>query len=196
MDRGARLGSPTTSDITESLQFTWFDGSTPLPREELIALWIDVTNAGGAVGFIPPVSFEDVLPLATKTFDRVDAGSDALLVGAHDGGLVGWLVLERDDRAHASHWRTLKRFQVRPSLQGRGMGGRFLAESRRYARDVLGLEFLLLTVRDGTGAGRFYERSGYREVGRIPAALRVAPGDDRDEVTMTLVLGDRPGRDA
>jgi hypothetical protein len=29
---------------------------------------------------------------------------------------------------------------------------------------------------------------GYREVGRLPGALRVAPGDDRDEVLMWLPL--------
>ena len=43
-----------------------------------------------------------------------------------------------------------------------------------------------LTVRGGTGTEAFYTRLGYREVGRLPGALRVAPGDDRDEIIMWL----------
>jgi hypothetical protein len=43
-----------------------------------------------------------------------------------------------------------------------------------------------LTVRGGTGTEAFSTRLGYREVGRLPGALRVAPGDDRDETIMWL----------
>jgi hypothetical protein len=52
----------------------------------------------------------------------------------------------------------------------------------------LGLDGLQVTVRDGHGLDRFYRGLGYREVGRIPGALRVAPGDDRDELFMWLEL--------
>jgi hypothetical protein len=51
-----------------------------------------------------------------------------------------------------------------------------------------GWEFVHLTVRGGTGTEAFYRGLGYREVGRIPAALRVAPGDDRDEISMVRPL--------
>lgn len=33
-----------------------------------------------------------------------------------------------------------------------------------------------------------YAFCGYREVGRVPGAIRVAPGDDRDDVSMLLPL--------
>ncbi|SDT63526.1 hypothetical protein [Jiangella sp. DSM 45060] len=51
-----------------------------------------------------------------------------------------------------------------------------------------GLEFLHLTYRDGMGLDRFYESCGFAEVGRIPGAIRVAPGDDRDSVLMIRKL--------
>ena len=38
------------------------------------------------------------------------------------------------------------------------------------------------------GRGRFYGRCGYKEVGRVPGAIRVAPGDDRDDIYMLLTL--------
>ena len=55
------------------------------------------------------------------------------------------------------------------------------------ARD-LGLEHLQLTVRDGHGTDGFYQRLGYVIVGTHPGAIRVAPGDDRDEIMMIARL--------
>jgi hypothetical protein len=50
----------------------------------------------------------------------------------------------------------------------------------------MGLEQLHLAVRGGTGLEHFYARLGWREIGRWPGALRLAPGDDRDEILMVL----------
>jgi hypothetical protein len=51
-----------------------------------------------------------------------------------------------------------------------------------------GWEFLSLTARGGTGVDAFYRGLGYREVGRLPGAIRVAPGDDRDEILLACRL--------
>ena len=51
-----------------------------------------------------------------------------------------------------------------------------------------GWEFLSLTARGGTGVDAFYRGLGYTEVGRLPGAIRVAPGDDRDEILLTRRL--------
>jgi predicted N-acetyltransferase YhbS len=105
-----------------------------------------------------------------------------------DGGtLAGWLVLQSREHRLTPHWRTLARVQVHPSRQRQGVGGRLLRAAEAAARD-LGLEALHLTVRGGTGAEAFYARHGYVVVGRIPRALRVAAGDDRDEVYMVRML--------
>ena len=53
----------------------------------------------------------------------------------------------------------------------------------------LGLEQLQLTTRDGHHFEAFYERFGYTVVGRHPGAVRVAHGDDRNEVMMVALLG-------
>jgi hypothetical protein len=37
-------------------------------------------------------------------------------------------------------------------------------------------------------------RCGYTEVGRVPGAIRVAPGDDRDDVLMARQLDGSPLR--
>jgi histone acetyltransferase (RNA polymerase elongator complex component) len=76
---------------------------------------------------------------------------------------------------------------VHPDLQGRGYGAALMREAERAAREI-GWDALHLTVRSGLGTERFYAGLGYKEVGRLPGALRVAPGDDRDEIHMWLAL--------
>src|SRR5207248_5970085 len=60
-------------------------------REEIIGLWRDVANAGGAVGFAGQVGFDEVRTLAAAAFAAVDEGHDNLLVGYVDGRPVALL---------------------------------------------------------------------------------------------------------
>jgi hypothetical protein len=50
----------------------------------------------------------------------------------------------------------------------------------------MGLEQLHLAARGCVRLEDFYRRLGWMEIGRWPDALRLAPGDDRDEVLMIL----------
>ena len=158
-------------------------------REELLALWIDVANEGGAVGFAGTRRAGEVGPVADGTFAAVTEGADRLLVGYHDGRAVAPCCCSSHHRfALADHWRTVKRVMVHPDLQGRAVRGG--ADARGGADGApAGLAALHVTVRDGNGVERFYTGLGYHEVGRLPGALRVAPGDDRDEIHMWLPLG-------
>jgi GNAT superfamily N-acetyltransferase len=156
-------------------------------RAEIVALWVDVTNAGGAVGFVAPVTAVDVWPTAEDAMRQVADGPDHLLVGFDDGRLVALLFVADNGHNLKHHWRTLTRVMVTPGSQGRGYGSAIMREATRVA-EKMGLEALEVTVRGGMGTEDFYARFGYREVGRVPAALRVAPGDDRDEIIMWLTL--------
>lgn len=156
-------------------------------RRAMGACWVDVTNAGGAVGFVPPVTADDVAPALDHLVDGVHGRGDVLVVLTVDGELAGFAGLVTSAHVLKGHWATVLRVQVHPRHQGRGLG-RVLMAGVHDAGRRHGWEFLHLTVRGGTGIQDFYARQGYREVGRIPAALRVAPGDDRDEVSMVRPL--------
>lgn len=156
-------------------------------REDVVALWIAVTNAGGAVGFVGPVGPAQVGPVAERTFAGIAEGHDRLLVGYAGDRLVGLLVLVGKRFELAEHWRSVTRVMVHPDLQGHGYGAALLREAERMAHDA-GWDALHLTVRAGGGVERFYAGLGYKEVGRLPGAIRVAPGDDRDEIHMWLSL--------
>jgi GNAT superfamily N-acetyltransferase len=161
-------------------------------RERILSLWVEVTNAGGAVGFVPPVTADDVRPVAEAAFAAVADGIDRVLVGTDGDELVALLFVVDGRDGLRRHWRVLKRVMVAPASQGHGHGSALLRAATALGRRM-DLKALQVTVRAGTGTERFYARLGYREVGRLPEAIRVAPGDDRDEILMWLPLAHPPG---
>ncbi|WP_406386921.1 GNAT family N-acetyltransferase [Streptomyces sp. NBC_01618] len=95
-------------------------------------------------------------------------------------------MLNRDPYRLVEHWGTVHHLQTHPAFRGRGIGSALVHELRKIARDELGLEQLHLAARGGEGLEDFYGRLGWREIGRWPDALRLAPHDTRDEVLMIL----------
>ena len=152
-------------------------------RGELLACWTDVSNAGGAVGFVPPVTADDVDPVLTRLLEGVHSGRDVLAVLTVDGVTAGWAALVGSSSPLRSHWATVLRVQVHPSRQSAGLGRALMEGVHDIARER-GWEFLSLTARGGTGVDAFYRGLGYRDVGRLPWAIRLAPGDDRDELLL------------
>ncbi len=161
-------------------------------RAALLACWTDVVNAGGAVGFVPPVTQDDVAPRLDATLASVRSGRDALCVLEVDGEPAGFAFLVANDSPLRRHWCNVHRVQVHPAMQGAGWGRVLMQGVHDIARSR-GWEAVLLSVRGGTGTEAFYAGLGYRPVGVIPAALRLAPGDDRDETWMRFELRGRPG---
>jgi len=152
-------------------------------RATLLDLWTEVTNAGGAVGFVAPVTPDVVAPVLDALVERVHAGSQTLCLLRVDGEVAGFAVLSTSVSPLRRHWATVLRVQVHPARQGQGLGRVLMAGVHEVAR-ARGLEFLHLTVRGGYGLEGFYEGLGYEVFGRMPGAIRVAPGDDRDEVLL------------
>ncbi|MEV6672766.1 GNAT family N-acetyltransferase [Streptomyces sp. NPDC051162] len=156
---------------------------TPALREEFLRLWVDVTQAGGSVGFVPPVTDDVVRPVADVLAADVAAGRVRMLGAYEDGRLAGTAFFRLNSNPLLGHWCTLVTVMVHPSLQGGGRGRRMLDEAAEMARD-LGFEALRLEARGGMGLENFYAGCGYKEVGRVPAGIRVGAGDDRDDITM------------
>ncbi|MFE2551647.1 GNAT family N-acetyltransferase [Streptomyces sp. NPDC059355] len=171
-----------------TLTFTLDPQIDPALHEALLDLWTDASNAGGAVGFVPPVVRDDIRPQLIKQLDMIADGRMRLLVG-HDGdGLAAAAFLGLNLHALMGHWIWLYTVMVHPDRQGRGYGRRLMAASADSARAMDGVEAIRLSCRGGMGLERFYAACGYKEVGRVPGGIRVAPGDDRDDITMLLPL--------
>ncbi|MEU6588365.1 GNAT family N-acetyltransferase [Streptomyces sp. NPDC046881] len=172
------------------LTFTLDPAITPTLRDGILDLWADVSNAGGAVGFVPPVSREEIRPELVRHFVQMAEGRTRLLVGHDEAGEVAATAfLTHTAHRLMTHWVWLYTVMVHPRHQGRGYGRDLLAAAADAARGIEGVRAIRLTCRGGHGLERFYASCGYKEVGRVPDAIRVAPGDDRDEVFMLLPLG-------
>ena len=159
-------------------------------KDQLEDIWLHVGNAGGSVGTPVNATKSDVKTLSDKAFRDVEEGHDHLVVAfdEDDEQAVGFAFLTHNQGPLFTHWALVKRLQVHPSLQNRGIGTALMKEITTLARNRLGLEQLVLTVRGETGTEVFYERFGYEVVGRIPGAIRVKPGDDRDMIYMAARL--------
>ncbi|AIR99860.1 GNAT family N-acetyltransferase [Streptomyces glaucescens] len=171
-----------------ALTFTLDPAVTPELRDGILDLWTDVSEAGGA-GFVPPVRREAVRPELVKHFVAMAEGRARLLVGHDEEGTVAATAFFHfNTHRLMTHWVWLYTVMVHPRHQGKGYGRELLAAAEGAARGMGGIEAIRLTCRGGLGLERFYGSCGYKEVGRVPAAIRVAPGDDRDDVIMLLPL--------
>ncbi len=146
----------------------------------LTGLWHAVSEAGGSVGFVPPVDRAAVAAVVAPEIDALRAGREhavALILGRR---LVGFGVL-RPRRGLQAHTGEIVKVMVHPDAEGRGLGSRIMTALLDKARE-LGLEKVDLSIRDGLGLADFYARFGFVEWGRFPGSIRVATGDDRDEI--------------
>jgi GNAT superfamily N-acetyltransferase len=169
------------------IQLTYPGEAGPAVRQELTACWIAVTNAGGAAGFpFPPVNASHVAPAVDALAARLDLERCRILLARIDGSLAGWVVLSRDPYPLIAHWGTVNHLQTQLAHRSRGVGSALMHRLRQVARDEMGLEQLHLAARAGMGLEDFYTRLGWRETGRWPGKLRLAPGDTRDEILMIL----------
>jgi len=158
---------------------------------ELVGIWTRVTNAGGAVGFVAPVTEGDVRPAADEAFAAVRAGRDDLVVAYAGDRAVGWGLLMPNQWATHAHWGWIRRVQRDPEHRAAGVGDAVLSALEEAALDR-GLERVALSVRGGTGREGFYLDRGFRVEGYLPGRVRLGPGDDRDEVVMSKKLTGTP----
>ncbi|MEU9716805.1 GNAT family N-acetyltransferase [Streptomyces sp. NPDC047976] len=174
------------------LQATRPDALSAGLRRQLTDCWVAVVNTGGAVIAadlpMPPVSAREVAPAVERLVAGLDPAGSRILMAAYGDTLAGWLVLRRDPHPLVAHCGVVNHLQTRPGFRGRGIGVALMERVRVVAREEMGLERLQLSARAGLGLEEFYGRLGWVEVGRWPGALRVAPGDDRDDILMSISL--------
>lgn len=174
--------------VLELAYVRFADRIPPRAREAMLAMWVGVNDAGGSVGFLPGATAGDVTPVLDGYVARLEQG-DTVCVALNSplGELLGFGFVVGSSGALMAHSATLERVMTDPARRGTNLGALLLAGLHRAARER-GVELVTLDYRGGTGLGEFYTRFGYTEVGRVPGAVRVAPGDDRDGVIMARSL--------
>ncbi|MEV0966029.1 MULTISPECIES: GNAT family N-acetyltransferase [unclassified Streptomyces] len=184
---------PTALALTQFARPSEVSGTL---RRELAECWAAVVNAGGAVipadCPLPPLVPADVSAAVDQVAERLAPEHGRLLVATLEdsvaGSVAGWLLVRREAHPLEAHCGVVNHVQTRVHLRRRGIGAALMREVHRVAQEEMGLERLKLSVRAGLGLEDFYRRAGWTEVGRWPGALRLAPGDDRDDILMSLAL--------
>jgi GNAT superfamily N-acetyltransferase len=163
---------------------------TPELRAALTDCWVDVVNAGGAVGFaeLVPVTADDVAPVVDEIADGLDPRLGRLLIATRADTLAGWLQLTGNADPVVAHWARMTRLQTALPARGTGVARALMTELHRSARGDLGLDSLRLEVRGGAGLEAFYVRFGWAVVGAWPGALQFTRHGRRDEVLMAKDL--------
>jgi len=155
----------------------------------IVGLWMTVTEAGGAVGFVAPVTEPQVRAVAETMLAGVRAGGSDVVVARRDDDVVGLAFLQVGPRELSAHVGVVRKLMRHPGLGGAGVGARVLTAVEDAARDRdLGL--LTLTVRGGTGRQAYYAARGYQVDAHLPARLRVAGGRLVEEIVMSKALTD------
>jgi hypothetical protein len=92
VDVSGMIGSMSHPACACFIQITDPGQVTPGVRQALIDCWIEVANAGGAVGFaFPPVDASQAGPVADRLIADLDPDYNRVLLAEVDGVLAGWL---------------------------------------------------------------------------------------------------------
>lgn len=185
------LDHGTAPDVWQVLELPYVRVADRIParaREAMLAMWVEVNDAGGSVGFVPGASEGEVAEVLDGYVARLQEGrTTCVALNSPLGELLGFGFVVQPSGATVAHTANLERIMTDPARRGTNHGALLLAGLHRAARER-GVELATLDYRGGTGLGEFYTRYGYAEVGRVPGGVRVAPGDDRDGVIMARAL--------
>lgn len=150
-------------------------------------LWITVTEAGGAVDFVPGWDPGEIRDLAAATIEEVRSGAARMLVLGAETDPDG-IVFLVPGTGIAAHRADVQRLMVRPDRQGRGLGS-ILLDAAVAEGAGMGLEMLTLGARGGTALPAFYAARGFVEYGRLPRGVRLSADDARDVHLFVHPLG-------
>lgn len=161
--------------------FEWIEAADLAVVDGVGMLWLDVVRANGAVGFRASDPAYQIMASAAEVVESAVAGEVHFLTARLASRVVGSLVLRQGGSETERHCGYISRVMIHPSLQGCGLGTSLLAEGAERANSM-GLAQLLLSVRDGEGLSKFYQRRGWAEVGRWLGGIELSGGRRRDEV--------------
>ena len=141
----------------------WFRKATPADVERVVAL-VNSAYRGESSrgGWTTEADFLDGQRTDAEEITKLIGTASSMIVLCYqDEELIGSVHLER-----AEQGAYLGMFTILPTLQGRGIGKRFMQEAEQTVREEWGAKkMLMLVITLRTELIAFYERRGYRRTG-------------------------------
>jgi acetyltransferase len=154
---------------------------------QLATLLQDVVNAGGTVGFMPPVSSEEAGAYWLDVVQALEGSLRVLLVARDGSELVGTTQLDLCGRSNGLHRAEVMKVMVHPLRQSQGIGMQLMRaielEAEREGRTTL-----VLDTREGEPSERLYDKAGFIRAGSIPNYARSGDGSLHTTVYMYKLL--------
>lgn len=151
----------------------------------LVSLWKAVADAGGPVGFAPPVARADVAASAAGLVEELRTGRLLGVVINRSRRLVG-VALLRPGRHVRQHSGRIELVLVDPAQVRAGLGTALMDGLLALARERR-LDRLEVDIPGGAGLTEFFSRFGFEEWGRRPGWVRSAD-TEHDEVLLGVEL--------
>ena len=149
--------------------------STKKFRTQFEALLIDSVEDGASIGFITPISSEEV----TSYWDRVEHDlqqkTRKIFAAVVNEKVIGCVQLSLCTKKNGLHRGEVEKLMVKTSSRGRGISKELMLLMENAARD-LDLSLLVLDTRLGDIASHLYRKLGYIEAGQIPQFARSSNG--------------------
>lgn len=142
------------------------------PLNELLN---DSVASGASVGFLPPLTQQQVSSYWQSVEQSLDSNERLLLVAEEHGELLGAVQLSLCDKANGSHRAEVEKLMVHTRARGRGIAKQLMSALEQQAK-LHHRSLLVLDTREGDTASFLYPKLGYTEVGRIPDFALSADG--------------------
>jgi ribosomal protein S18 acetylase RimI-like enzyme len=127
----------------------------------------NAVESGASIGFVLPVSDENLESYWQGVAHQLDTGALVLLVAREDDRIIGTIQLALATRPNSRHRAEVQKLMVHTDYRRRGIGAALLeaveAEARQRRRSLL-----VLDTESTSDAPHLYRKHGWIEAGTIP----------------------------
>lgn len=146
------------------VNYGWISGQEASDAQAVVELINAAVADEGALGYAAPMSAAEAQAYVGRLFHRIDAGDCHLFLVRVSGVPAFMALLNLTGMPNCRHRAELSKGVAAPQFRGRGLLQLAFREIVERA-EMLGVEQLVLDVREGTRAHRLWGRYGFQTYG-------------------------------
>jgi GNAT superfamily N-acetyltransferase len=147
----------------------------------LVDLLRDALDDGASLGFLPPITDEDLRSYWQGVVTALQGQSRLLFVAWHDEQIAGTVQLDLALKPNARHRAEVMNLMVHRSARRQGIGRALMAAVEEAALEH-GRTLLVLDTRRGDAGEHLFRACGYTAFGVVPKYTLDSDGTFRDAV--------------
>lgn len=156
----------------------------PYPIDDLMELLRDCVEHGASVGFVLPVTDDELRDYWQSVLADLAEGARIMLVAQQDGRVVGSVQLALATKRNGAHRAEVQKLLVHTSARRQGIAQALMEAIEAMAREE-NRSLLVLDTVENQPAEKLYLKWGYIESGRIPK-YAIAPDGNSIETTVVM----------